>query len=131
MRCSALTGFRDEIFGQIRAGEDAPDEIFLDIFHAREYGWRQIIEEFARAPADDAVNNLILQQLDRFFLYSLHLRSSSLRFSPSFVMVSANSFMVLANFAPSAAETHSTRVRSRSMPRKSSMENRSVMRRRA
>ena len=35
------------------------------------------------------------------------------------------------NTARSAAETHSTRVRSFSTPRKSSMENSSVMRRRA
>ena len=38
-------------------------------------------------------------------------------FSPRAATVATKSFMVAANFAPSAAETHSTRVRSRSMPR--------------
>ena len=69
-------------------------------------------------PADDTVHGAVFQQLDgAFFHYFLHLRSSSLRFSPRFFTVSTNSFIVLENLAPSAAEIHSTRVRSFSMPR--------------
>ena len=128
---AALAGFGDQIFRKVRTGEDAVHKITFDLFHAREAAGREIVEELARAPAEDAVNGAVLEKLDGLFFYSLHLKSSNLRFSPSFVMVATKSFIVAANFAPSAAETHSTLVRSRSMPRKSSIENSSVMRRRA
>ena len=57
---AALARFRDQVFGQIRAREDAPDEVLLHILRARERRGGQIVEELARAPADDAVNGLIL-----------------------------------------------------------------------
>ena len=44
-------------------------------------------------------------------------RRMTLLFSPSETMVSTNEFIVSANFWPSAADTHSTRVRPFSMPR--------------
>ena len=128
---AALAGFGDQIFRKVRAGKDAVHKITFDLFDAREAAGREIVEELARAPAEDAVNGAVLEKLDGLFFYSLHLKSSNLRFSPSFVMVATKSFIVAANFAPSAAETHSTLVRSRSIPRKSSIENSSVMRRRA
>ena len=46
----------------------------------------------------------------------LHLKSSNLTFLPRDVILSTNSCIVWENFAPSAADTHSTRVRPFSTP---------------
>ena len=114
---SALAGFRNQIFGQICTGKHAVDEVLFCLGGVGKDRRRQVIEEFAGLPAEDAIHFAGGQQRKRPFFYSLHRRSSSFRFSPSAATVCTNSFIVAANFAPSAAETHSTRVRSRSMPR--------------
>ena len=59
------------------------------------------------------------------------MRDVELKMKERAATVFTKSFMTAENLAPSAAETQSTRVRSFSTPRKSSMENSSVMRRRA
>ena len=56
----ALAGFGDQIFRKVRAGEDAVHKITFDLFDAREAAGREIVEELARAPAEDAVDRLIL-----------------------------------------------------------------------
>ena len=115
---AALAGLGDQVFREVRAGKDAEHEVLLNLLRGAEHGGGEIVEEFAGLPAEHAVDRTVLQELYGFFLQSLlHLRSSSLRFGPSLVTVCTNSFIVAANFPPSAAETHSTRVRSFSMPR--------------
>ena len=123
-----------EIFGKIRAAEIVPDERLLQLLRAAEHGGRHVVAEFTGLPAEHAVDRSVGKQSRRPFhelVHFLHRRSSNLLFSPSAATVLTKSFIVAANFAPSAALTHSTRVRSRSMPRKSSIENSSAMRRRA
>ena len=115
---SAFPGLGNEILGKIRAGKRSKPEILFNFLPASENCRSQIIEELALLPAENPVNAAVFQQLNRFLNQSfLHRRSSSLRFGPSFATVATKSFMVAANFAPSAAETHSTRVRSRSIPK--------------
>ena len=83
---------------------------------------------FAALPADNTFNSTVGKELfGSVYHCFLHLRSSSLRLGPSFLTASVNSFIVAANFAPSAADTHSTLVRSLSIPRKSSILNRRVI----
>ena len=67
--------------------------------------------------AQDARGSACIGTYERFAFYFLHLKSSNLLFSPRDATFSAKSFIVAANFAPSAADTHSTRVRSFSIPR--------------
>ncbi len=82
------------------------------------YGGSDIVAELAALPCEYARDSTVAQEGGSLFSdYFLHLRSSNLLFSPSAVTVLTKSFMVSANFAPSAADTHSTLVLSRSIPR--------------
>ena len=108
----------DQILGQVAATEIVIYKIFFQIFRRIEHSRCGIIDKLTVFPAQHTNNCTVCQQLGgSFHHFALHLRSSSLLFSPSAVTVSTNSFIVAANFAPSAADTHSTRVRSFSMPR--------------
>ena len=115
-------GFPDEVLGKVGAAEIVPDKIARQRAGVGKEGRRDIIVKLAALPAEHAVNGAGRQQLagsgnEGVSAYFLHRRSSNLLFSPRAATVSANSFMVAANLAPSAAETHSTRVRSFSIPR--------------
>ena len=113
-----LAGFLDEIFGKVVAAEIGVDELLVHLLGGGEYRRGDVIDEFAGLPAENTLDGAALQKfLGLGQHHFLHLRSSNLLFSPSSVTVLTNSFMVAANFAPSAADTHSTRVRSFSMPR--------------
>lgn len=82
------------------------------------YGGSDIVAELAALPCEYARDSTVAQEGGSLFSdYFLHLRSSNLLFSPSAVTVLTKSFIVSANFAPSAADTHSTLVLSRSIPR--------------
>ena len=88
---------------------------FVCIFEKRR---SDIVAELAGCPTDNAFNGAVFKQLYRFILQDfLHLKSSNLLFSPRAVTVATNSFMVAANLAPSAADTHSTLVLPLSIPR--------------
>ena len=132
-RClSSLPGLGNHVLGKVGPGKTAPDKGLFHFFGRFKHRRGQVIEELTGLPAHYRLNGAVLEQFDGFFFYALrHLKSSNLRFGPNVVMVCTKSFIVAANLAPSAADTHSTRVRSRSMPRKSSMENSRVIRRRA
>ena len=115
---AALPGFGNQIFGEVGAGEGRKAEVPPKLLRRAEHTGGQIIEEVAGLPAQYPIHRAVFQQLQRFFNQSfLHRRSSNLRLGPSPVTVATKSFMVAANLAPSAALTHSTLVRSRSMPR--------------
>ena len=119
----------DQILRQIAAAEIVIYKILFQSFCRIEHSRCGIIDKLTVFPAQHTNNCTVCQQLGgSFHHFALQLRSSSLLFSPSAVTVSTNSFMVAANFAPSAADTHSTRVRPFSTPMKSSMEKRSVIR---
>ena len=111
-----LGGLSHQIFAHVRPTEAVVLEVF-DVPPVKERG-RAIPGMLALLPAEDAADLTAGEELLRpVNHHSLHLRSPSFLFSPSSVMVLAKSFMVAENFAPSAADTHSTRVRRRSMPR--------------
>ena len=114
-----LAGFLDQIFGKVAAAEVVVHEFRVQLLRRFKRGRGHVVDKFARLPAENALDRLrsARSALARAMHHFLHLRSSSLLFSPSAVTAATNSFMVAANFAPSAAETHSTRVRSFSMPR--------------
>ena len=76
----------------------------------------RVIGHIATTPAEHTVYGAIAEQLFCAVDHFLHLKSSSLTFLPSEVIFATNSFMVWENFTPSAAETHSTRVRPCSTP---------------
>jgi hypothetical protein len=131
-----LTSLGYQIFRKVDAAEIVIDEVTAKGLLVFEQGGGYVIIEFTLLPAEHGGNRSVLQALYGYvkelsLIYFLHLKSSNLLFSPSLVTFSTKSFMVAANFAPSAAETHSTRVRSRSIPRKSSIENSIAIRRRA
>ena len=109
----------DEVFAQVRAGIVAINQVF-QLVGGLEEGGRQVVVKVALHPAQNTLNGSVSEQSRRsgshHFSDSLHLRSPSFTFSPSSVMVLTKSFIVAANFGPSAADTHSTRVRPLSMP---------------
>ena len=112
----------DEILGEVRTAEIVKHKILLQLLGTAEHGRRYIIGKLPRLPAEHAGDGSVSEQRsslgnESFALYFLHRRSSNLLFSPRAATCLAKSFMVAANFAPSAALTHSTRVRSFSMPR--------------
>ena len=124
---SFLFALCNQVLGKIGTGKNIINKVLLHFLRGYKNAGSQIVEEFAGSPAQYPLNHSRAKKLQRLFLYSLHLKSSSFLFSPMAVMVFTKSFMVAANFTPSAAETHSTRVRSRSMPKNSSIENKSVI----
>ena len=65
---AALSGFGDQIFREIRAREDAEHEVLFDLLRRMEDGGREIVEKLAGLPADHAVDRLVLQKLNGFFL---------------------------------------------------------------
>ena len=108
----------DQVLGQIRAAERVPDEILFKVLGRGEHVGRHVVGELAATPAENAVYRTVREHLlsasDQF---SLHRRSPNLRFSPSFVTSATKLFITSTKRWPSAAETHSTRVRSFSTPR--------------
>ena len=115
-------GLFDEILGEVRTAEIVEHKIILQFCSAVKHSGRHIIGKLPCFPAEHAGNGSVSEQCgslgnESFALYFLHRRSSNLLFSPRAATCLAKSFMVAANFAPSAALTHSTRVRSFSMPR--------------
>ena len=117
-----LGGFLQQILGEVGAAEIVPHEAVVHLVHGGEHAGGHVVAELAFFPAQHPIDGAVFKQFGGFCnksfpRYFLHLRSSSLLFSPRAATVLAKSFMVAANFAPSAALTHSTRVRSRSMPR--------------
>ena len=111
-----LLRFGDQHFAQVCAAEAVVAQRVdaCGVQHSR----NAIPAVFALLPCKNAIRPAAFQILARFFNHqALHLKSPSFLFSPSSVIVLAKSFIVAANFAPSAAETHSTRVRRLSMPR--------------
>ena len=110
--------FFDQVFRQVCPAEIVVDKACLHFLGGAEHRRGHIIRKLARRPAEHTVYRAGFEEFHgAFFHYFLHRKSSSLLFSPSAATVSQNSFMVLENLAPSAAEIHSTRVRSFSMPR--------------
>ena len=102
----------DEIFGKVGTAEIVVNKPVLQFFHRVKDGGGHVIRELTGRPAEHPVDRAVRKQFGgAFFHYCLHRKSSSLLFSPRDATVSANSFMVLENLAPSAAEIHSTRVR--------------------
>ena len=84
--------FGDEILGKVRAAEIVPDERGAQLVRIREYARRNVVGEFARLPAQRAVDRAVCKQLGgfgnkRLAVYFLHLRSSNLLFSPSLATV--------------------------------------------
>ena len=117
-----LSGLLQQILGEVGTAEIVPHEAVVHLVHGGEHAGGHVVAELALFPAQHPINDAFFKQFGGFCnksfpRYFLHLRSSSLLFSPRAATVLAKSFMVAANFAPSAALTHSTRVRSRSMPR--------------
>ena len=106
----------DHVLAQVRAAETVVHEIRFQILRRLKVGGLRIVRQVADPPAEDSNDGSIRQKLFCAVDYFLHLKSSSLTFLPSEVIFSTNSFMVWENFTPSAAETHSTRVRPCSTP---------------
>ena len=125
---SLLFALLNEILGDICGGEVIENEFLFELFCGLKNSRGDVISEFSPLPADNTADCTVSEELLCLVYHCfLHLRSSNLRLGPSFLTASVNSFIVAANFAPSAADTHSTRVRSRSMPRKSSILKRRVI----
>ena len=92
------------------------------VVNADENSGSYVIVELTLFPTEYRGNGAVFKKLGSLVnkllcSYLLHRRSSNLLFSPSLVTFSTKSFMVAANFAPSAAETHSNLVLSFSIPR--------------
>ena len=123
-----LAAFLNKILRYVCSSKVVINEVLVNFLRSFKNRRSNIIRKFALFPADNTVNGTVCEELlCSFNHYFLHLRSSNLRLGPSFLTASVNSFIVAANFAPSAAETHSTLVLSRSIPRKSSILKRSVI----
>ena len=124
-----LGGF-DHVFAQVGAAEAVVDKVLQRFGAVKESGLR-VIDMLALLPAQHALDLAAFQQgfgpCDQF----LHLRSPNRTFLPRERILATKLFMVSENFTPSAADTHSTRVRPFSTPMKSSMENSRVILRRA
>ena len=106
----------DHIFTEVRAAEAVVDEVCVQILRRLKVRRLRVIGHIATTPAEHTVYGAIAEQLFCAVDHFLHLKSSSLTFLPSEVIFATNSFMVWENFTPSAAETHSTRVRPCSTP---------------
>ena len=115
-----VTCWLDDNALYLRANTDKGQEVL-------KRGRAGIVDKFTLRPTDNATNRAVFEQLLRpsyqcFFKFGHYyspLTRRSLRrlFSPSAVTCATKSFITWENFAPSAAETHSTRVRSLSIPR--------------
>ena len=106
----------DHIFTEVRAAEAVVDEVCVQILRRLKVRRLRVVGHIATAPAEHTVYGAVAEQLFCAVDHFLHLKSSSLTFLPSEVIFATNSFMVWENFTPSAAETHSTRVRPCSTP---------------
>ena len=106
----------DHIFAQICAAEAVVDEI-LQLLGGGEEGRLHVEDVFTLLPAQNTANFAAFQQGFGSVNQFLHLKSPNLTLGPSVRTFSTKLFMVSENFTPSAAETHSTRVRPSSMPR--------------
>ena len=110
-----------QVFAEVRAAEFIIYEVCVEFLGGLKDGRGAFPVELAAHPAQNALSLALGEKLRDPVLYqfrfSLHLRSLNFLFSPSSVIVFTKSFITAANLTPSAAETHSTRVRSFSMPR--------------
>ena len=103
------------IFAEVRPAESVVNEI-LKALHAFKVCRLRIVGQVSGFPAENPCDCSVSQQLFCTVDYFLHLKSSNLTFLPKERIFSTNSFIVVENFTPSAADTHSTRVRPFSTP---------------
>ena len=106
----------NHVLTEIRAAEAVVDEAVQRIRRVEE-GRLRVPDVFAHPPAKHTGNLTGGKELLCFFNQFLHLRSPNLTLGPRVRTADTKLFMVSENFAPSAAETHSTRVRPSSTPR--------------
>ena len=108
---------RNHVFAEVCPAESIVDEILLELLSRCKDMRLRIVRQIPFLPAENADDSAVSEEffcaVDQF----LHLISSNLTFLPRFLIVSANSFMIDANLAPSDAETHSTRTLPLSTPR--------------
>ncbi len=117
-----LLSFLDEVFRNVCRCEIVEHEITVKLLRICEYSRSYIICKFSLFPADNTVNRAVGEELLCLGYHCfLHRKSSNLRLGPRAFTSAVNCSIVAANLAPSAAETHSRRVRFLSMPRKSSI----------
>ena len=119
---ACFCGVLYKIFGKVSAAKIVPYKFVLYVIGRGENCRCHIVIKFSSLPAEYEIYRTVRKQSSSSLykslaFYFLPRRSSNLLFSPRATTFSAKSFIVAANFAPSAADTHSTRVRSLSIPR--------------
>ena len=108
-------GCLDHIFGKVCAAEAVVNKLIKALYGLKECGLG-IVGHIADLPAQNSCYGTVRKELLCASNQFLHLRSPSLTFSPRSRILATKSFIVSENLTPSAADTHSTRVRPFSTP---------------
>ena len=106
----------NQIFAQVCAAESIVEEA-IQALGGIEKGGLHVKFRLALLPAQHTADLTAFQQCLGALYHFLHRKSPNLTQGPSPCTFSTKEFMVSENFTPSAAETHSTRVRPLSTPR--------------
>ena len=108
-------GCLDHIFGKVCSAEAVVNELIKALYGLKECGLG-IVGHIADLPAQNSCDCTVCKEFLCASNQFLHLRSPSLTFSPRSRILATKSFIVSENLTPSAADTHSTRVRPFSTP---------------
>ena len=115
-------GSLDHILREVCCAKSVINEL-IKLLCAIEICYLGVIGHIAFSPTENTGNCAVSKQFFCAVYQFLHLISPNLTFFPREWIFETNSFIVVENLTPSAAETHSTLVRPFSIPIYSSMEN--------
>ena len=108
-------GCLDHVLGKVCAAEAVVYKFVKAFYGLKECGLG-IVGHVADLPAQNSCNSTVRKEFLCASNQFLHLRSPNLTFSPRSRILATKSFIVSENLTPSAADTHSTRVRPFSTP---------------